>query len=537
MKTLKLVYLVRKAKNNWEDESMKLTKLFIALTTLCVATTSLYATTTIQKDKAVEIAKKYAPNGSKHITTDIEDDAYEVKFFSERTQEIYEVTLEAKSGILLEVESDSIAKPNSNAKNKYSLNEKYTPSKTQSVIKENLQKQYKELKVTDIKLAEDDGYWVYKVKLVSDKVVGDVKIDPETGKHLEREFITINNSDDDKPVTLPGDIIVEGAKVIGKDKAAEIIYNMMPRGTTIGETTFNKTGSLYYETVYYYKDMRIEGKVEALTGAVLEVTAKSTDFVDLHVENLYYKNKNYKPLIDANEAKEIALKTVPNTKITNQKLGEHDLLWAQYVEVSNKDCKAIVVIDSETGKVKEVEYKNTTQASNQILPWSKIEQIVKEQVSNAQIKDYQVVVENGELVYKVKVDNEKYKHEFTIDAYTGKILSYTKEEIKPSKPNPEKPNGILSKEEIKKIIMKEYGQHKITITEIEFEDDDCIYEVEAYNKNFKFEFEVHAKNGEIVKVDKEKIDHDDDDDDDKYNKHDDDNDRDDDDHDDDEWDD
>lgn len=454
---------------------MKLTKLFIALATLCVATTSLYATTTIQKDKAVEIAKKYAPSGSKHITTNVDDDEYEVKFFSEGTQEIYEVTLEAKSGMLLEVESDSIAKPNSNAKNKYYPNKKYTPSKTQSVIKENLQKQYKEFKVTDIKLAEDDGYWVYKVKLVSDKVVGEVKIDPETGKHLEREFITINNSDNDKPVTLPGDIIVEGAKVIGKDKAAQIIYNRMPRGTTIGETTFNKTGSLYYETVYYYKDMRVEGKVDALTGAILEVTATSTEFVDLHVENIYYKNPNYKPEIDANEAKDIALKAVPNTKITNQKLGEHNLLWAQYVEVSNKDCKAVVVIDTETGKIKEVAYKNI------------------------------------------------------------------KEEIKPSKPNPEKPNGILSKEEIKKIIMKEYGQHKITITEIDFDDDDCMYEVEAYNKNFKYEFEVHAKTGKILDVDKEKRDHDDDDDkDDKYdkhNKHDDDDREDDHDHDDDEWDD
>ncbi|MGL4799944.1 MAG: PepSY domain-containing protein [Cellulosilyticaceae bacterium] len=234
-----------------------------------------------------------------------------------------------------------------------------------------------------------------------------------------------------------------------KDQATAMVLPYMPKASTHVETKLvDGKGKYHYEVTYTYKMMELVSIVDANAGQLVKISAEDTTFVGMKVKNLFHKNPNYTPVVTVKEAEMQAVSLLKDSKVKEAtQLGEFNLLWAYRVVVENADMTVQVIVDTETKAVK--------------------------------------------AVYAYP------KHE-------------TEKPVEPEKPDE---NKLLTKEEIIAIINKMPQYKKVTIIDIELDKEDgrYIYEVEGVDGKFEYDFEVDAKTGKILDVDKEKLDDDDDD--------------------------
>ncbi|MGL4737190.1 MAG: PepSY domain-containing protein [Cellulosilyticaceae bacterium] len=259
------------------------------------------------------------------------------------------------------------------------------------------------------------------------------------------------------PVTAPGVTpgfkpVTPGTGAVTSDQATALVHQMMPKGAEHVETKKSvMDDETYYEVFFTYKTMRIAALVEADCGEIEKIVAEDTAFVGLKVKNLFSKNPNYKAKIKVKDAEAKAMGLLKESKVTEKtQLGEHKGLWAYSVVVANDGMKLQVILDTETNAVKAV-----------------------------------------------------YAYPQTDDVTT-------------EKPDPEKPvkpgvDGLLTKDQVISIIQKKFKKVTVIKIELDKEDGKYVYEVEGTDGKFEYEFEIDAKTGKILDMDKDKMDDDHDD--------------------------
>lgn len=115
--------------------------------------------------------------------------------------------------------------------------------------------------------------------------------------------------------------------------------------------------------------------------------------------------------------------------------------------------------------------------------------------------------DDGIIVYEVEFDADGKEYEYEINAKTGEKV---KEKIKVKQASPVvTPDNLISRDEAKRIALAKVGltEEKVTFTKIKLDadDDEAEYEIEFFTATEKFEIEIDAKTGSVLKVERKAV--------------------------------
>lgn len=115
--------------------------------------------------------------------------------------------------------------------------------------------------------------------------------------------------------------------------------------------------------------------------------------------------------------------------------------------------------------------------------------------------------DDGIIVYEVEFDADGKEYEYEINAKTGEKV---KEKIKVKQSSPVvTPDNLISRDEAKRIALAKVGltEEKVTFTKIKLDadDDEAEYEIEFFTATEKFEIEIDAKTGSVLKVERKVV--------------------------------
>ena len=239
-------------------------------------------------------------------------------------------------------------------------------------------------------------------------------------------------------------VVLPANTTVTKEQAVETINKLVPRGSTYVKVEQDiEDGRSYYEVYYTYKTMMVKGVVDVQTGEVVKVVAKDEAFVGFKVKNIVQKNPNYIPAITAKKAEEKALSLLQGSSVIKQAQKiNYQGLWAHLVIVQNGDVNLKVILDTETNAVRAAYAYQTTTTENPGTP------------------------EN---------------------------------------PNIPEVEGLLTLDEVVKIIKGQDEYKDVIMMHVELDEDDgqYVYELEATDGKYDYEFKVDARTGEILKVETE----------------------------------
>lgn len=129
--------------------------------------------------------------------------------------------------------------------------------------------------------------------------------------------------------------------------------------------------------------------------------------------------------------------------------------------------------------------------------------------TEAEVFDLEVEfdADDGIIVYEVEFDADGKEYEYEINAKTGEKV---KEKIKVKQSSPVvTPDNLISRDEAKRIALAKVGltEEKATFTKIKLDadDDEAEYEIEFFTATEKFEIEIDAKTGSVLKVERKAV--------------------------------
>ena len=148
-----------------------------------------------------------------------------------------------------------------------------------------------------------------------------------------------------------------------------------------------------------------------------------------------------------------------------------------------------------------------TEAAKTVIGKDKAKQIALDHagVSSSKATNVKVEYDKEDKEYEVDFRADDYEYEYTIAAYSGKVLSHDKEydpiETKPKETQP-KETALIGKDKAKSIALKHAGfsASEVSGLKVEYEKDDGIpvYEVEFDRGNKEYTYEIHGETGEIL---------------------------------------
>lgn len=133
----------------------------------------------IGAQQAKDIAVKVVPASASYIVTenDIEDKNYDVKFYDSAKAIEYEVEVSRLSGKITEWKMDMEREVGSN-------NVALSEADAKAIV----QKEVPDAKIKSVRLELDNGLKEYEVKFENKELRGEMHINPETGKVIEKDF-------------------------------------------------------------------------------------------------------------------------------------------------------------------------------------------------------------------------------------------------------------------------------------------------------------------------------------------------------------
>ncbi|MCJ7856314.1 stalk domain-containing protein [Lachnospiraceae bacterium NSJ-143] len=300
-------------------------------------------------------------------------------------------------------------------------------------------------------------------------------------------------------------IIIEGDEVNFKDANGKRVYPLLYNGSTylplraVGEIMGSKVG------------WDGDDKIITLNSEESTVTDADTFGPDKNSKDIGLEEAKKKAVADA----DLKLADVEFTKTKTDydkdtKIYEIDFVY--------KDWKYEYDINAETGKIissgKEY-YDYKTEGDDKISP----ERAKQAVLSHAGLKSADV-----EYLYSW-LDNDKYeiefyynssKYEYEVDAYTGKVIEYSKESYDWDKWHNEHDHGYdrhhgykeITSEEALSAVLKYAGVNSSSVKEAKakLDRDDRKYEVEFKHGAYEYEADVDLYTGKISDYSKEKDD-------------------------------
>jgi len=325
----------------------------------------------------------------------------------------------------------------------------------------------------------------------------------------EDNFVMITVSDDsvDGPLV---DKVNRAIKAMLENKYIEatILNQAIAESERAGKETGVQIAARRLEMI----DRRITaGQIESMTvGELINYSKKH----DIPIESLFkvavgdLDKSATKTLISREEAEKIALDKVDGEIIKVQLDDRHDDDPEYEIKVRKDGAVYEFEIDAYTGRIKEFEkdddYDDSIDASkgNRTI-------ITKEAASkialgkiNGEIIKIELDNDDDDPEYEIKVRKDGAVYEFEIDAYTGRIKEFEKEDddddISVSQGN----RSIITKEAASKIALDKVNGEIIKI-ELDDDDDDPEYKIKVKKDGAVYEFEIDAYTGRIKEFERD----------------------------------
>ena len=130
--------------------------------------------------------------------------------------------------------------------------------------------------------------------------------------------------------------------------------------------------------------------------------------------------------------------------------------------------------------------------------------LAEEQIAHYEIElDYKKRV----MVYEIEFEHDGYEYEYLVDALTGQVIKHEKEADDDKDAAPEVPTDLIDAEAAKKAA---YAHAEVSTEEVtrvkctkDREDGQIVYEITFVANGFKYEYEVAATDGSIIKYGRE----------------------------------
>ncbi|MEK5531755.1 PepSY domain-containing protein [Viridibacillus sp. FSL R5-0468] len=339
--------------------------------------------------------------------------------------------------------------------------------------------------VYKVELDKEKGVQVYEIDVRGKSKEYELTLDAKTGKLLEKKTETTKVSNS-----------VNNKKVIGLAKAKEIALKSV-KGSVKKAKLDREDG--IYEIEIIRAGYEYDFDINAYTGKI----------VKKEKERISKKVVTGK-VIGLEKAKQIALNNVGGT-VQKAKLDKSDGVYE--IEIINGTTEYDFEIDAKTGKILKKESEvaddvitttkpntpNTGDSANpstpaKVIGITKAKEIALQNV-NGTVKKAGYDREDG--VYEFEILTADYEYDIDVDAVTGKAMITDKERIT-KVPNP--PTTFIGEQKASQIALT---KAKGTITKIELDEEDGVYEIEVKDGMYEYELEIDAKTGAILDFEKE----------------------------------
>lgn len=224
------------------------------------------------------IAQTYAPAGAVYLSYEMDDGNYEFKFWAADTQEMYEIKMDGKTRKLLKFDSEAWDDRGS-----------AQVTLTESKVREKVEELFPGATILKVKLDNDDGLYAYEVEFKMNDYMGEVKLDPETGEILKREFdyaqvatasgssnassssgSTSKSSGSSASSGSKSSSSSSGSTVIGTARAKEIAISRAGGGKVTSIRLTRDDGRQVYDGKVVNGNYEYEFEIDALNGSVRE---------------------------------------------------------------------------------------------------------------------------------------------------------------------------------------------------------------------------------------------------------------------------
>ncbi|ETT87351.1 PepSY domain-containing protein [Viridibacillus sp. FSL R5-0477] len=339
--------------------------------------------------------------------------------------------------------------------------------------------------VYKVELDKEKGVQVYEIDVRGKSKEYELTLDAKTGKLLEKKTETTKVSNS-----------VNNKKVIGLAKAKEIALKSV-KGSVKKAKLDREDG--IYEIEIIRAGYEYDFDINAYTGKI----------VKKEKERISKKVVTGK-VIGLEKAKQIALNNVGGT-VQKAKLDKSDGVYE--IEIINGTTEYDFEIDAKTGKILKKESEvaddvitttkpntpNTGDSANpstpaKVIGITKAKEIALQNV-NGTVKKAGYDREDG--VYEFEILTADYEYDIDVDAVTGKAMITDKERIT-KVPNPT--TTFIGEQKASQIALT---KAKGTITKIELDEEDGVYEIEVKDGMYEYELEIDAKTGAILDFEKE----------------------------------
>ena len=209
----------------------------------------------------------------------------------------------------------------------------------------------------------------------------------------------------------------------------------------------------------------------------------------------------------ANQAREKALKKVPNAVVTDTDLDTENGEQVYEIELVKGSKKYDITYRASDGKMTESGWEKTTVSPSRnraVISEKKCRQLALDRVKNAAITAISQKTDDGIDIYKVKMTAGNKRYTLEYHARTGALTEYKWKLVKTAGSNSQKKD--ISLEQAKQIALKEVPGAVVYKAEYDIDDGAAVYEIELVSGNYEYEFKIDAGTGTILERDKDLID-------------------------------
>jgi len=202
--------------------------------------------------------------------------------------------------------------------------------------------------------------------------------------------------------------------------------------------------------------------------------------------------------ISVEQAKTIALKKIPGGKIISIELDTERNRTIYDIDVVLNHYEYDLKLDAKTGSgisaTKELR-DDYIQASG-FIPVKKAKAIALKKIPGSTVHKIELDSEAGRDIYEVELYLNKYEYDLKLDARTGSGISVTKKLKGSSTQSNAQTSKLISKEAAKTAALNKVPG--ASVTKIELDREDGVYELELRKGNVEYEVEVNAYTGKVV---------------------------------------
>ncbi len=343
-------------------------------------------------DEAKEIASKYVPSTARFVTSEEEENKYEVMFHDDEAGEGFEVEVHKDTKKVKKVETQLDNDIGSE-----------TVTLTESEVKEIVENKFNGVSSVTVSLKKDNGLYVYEADFKSNEFYGDADIHPETGAILESTVkygtaVTIPTEDQESGTSSSS----EGGKFLSYEEVEQLVIEKAGGGFVKDIDLEKERGKYVYEVELIKDNVEYDYIVDAETG---EVTLENE-----HASYFDYDG-DYKSGTSGEGSGNGSSNSNSNSSSNSGKDGSSSSTGGSSSSNGSSNSNSNGYGDSSSDRISQ----------------EKAESIVLAKIPGATIIKLKLEKDDGRYVYEGEAILGDYEYEFEIDANSGVIIDWEKE--------------------------------------------------------------------------------------------------------------